>query len=123
MRLNVFVVDDSSINLKLFKALLDKIPELDVTCFESSSEGGWFCELNPVEVVIRDHMMPAPDGLVFLERLRAMLGRHDIPVLMTAANDHREIRYEALAGGASDFLNKPIDKSEFIARASNLCEL
>lgn len=123
MRLNVVVVDDSAINLKLFKALLDKIPELDVTCFESSSEGLVWCALNPVDFVILDYMMPAPDGLAFLERLRAMPGRHDIPVLMTTANDHREIRYEALAGGASDFLNKPIDKSEFIARASNLCEL
>lgn len=111
MRLSVVVVDDSAINLKLFKALLDKIPELEVTCFESSSEGLVWCALNPVDFIILDYMMPAPDGLAFLERLRAMPGRQDIPVLMTTANDHREIRYEALAGGATDFLNKPIDKS------------
>jgi len=39
------------------------------------------------------------------------------------ANDQREVRYEALNGGANDFLNKPIDRVEFMARVRNMLAL
>ena len=42
---------------------------------------------------------------------------------MVTANEQREVRYQALEAGASDFLTKPVDKAEFLARLRNLCEL
>jgi putative two-component system response regulator len=44
-------------------------------------------------------------------------------VLMITANDQKQIRYRALDAGATDFLTKPVDKIEFMARANNMLQL
>jgi len=43
--------------------------------------------------------------------------------LMITANDQKQIRYRALEVGATDFLTKPVDKMEFMARANNMLQL
>ena len=63
------------------------------------------------------------DGLRFISAFRALHGRNEIPVLMITANDQKDIRYEALIGGANDFLTKPVDRIEFSARARNMLAL
>ena len=47
----------------------------------------------------------------------------EIPVLMITANDGKDVRYEALQIGATDFLNKPVDRVEFTARVRNMLAL
>lgn len=123
MLLNIAVVDDSAINLKLFSGLLKRFEQVEVHAFESSQLALDWCLANPVDVLIVDYMMPEPDGMEFLKRFRACDGKSDVPVLMATANNMREVRYEALESGASDFLTKPIDKHEFVARVGNMCEL
>jgi putative two-component system response regulator len=56
----------------------------------------------------------------FIRQFRSTPGKEDIPVLMITANDQKQIRYRALDAGASDFLTKPVDKIEFMARANNM---
>jgi putative two-component system response regulator len=75
------------------------------------------------DLVIVDYMMPGMDGLRFISAFRALHGRNEIPVLMITANDQKDIRYEALLGGANDFLTKPVDRIEFSARARNMLAL
>jgi putative two-component system response regulator len=75
------------------------------------------------DLVIVDYMMPDMDGLQFIAAFRAMHGRNEIPVLMITANDQKDVRYDALMGGANDFLNKPIDRAEFGARVRNMLSL
>jgi putative two-component system response regulator len=68
-------------------------------------------------------MMPEIDGLEFIRLMREMPGREVSPVLMITANDQKQIRYRALDMGANDFLTKPVDKVEFLARAKNMLTL
>ena len=75
------------------------------------------------DLVIVDYMMPEMDGLEFIRLLREIPGREAIPVLMITANDQKQIRYRALDIGANDFLTKPVDKVEFLARAKNMLTL
>jgi putative two-component system response regulator len=75
------------------------------------------------DLVIVDYMMPEMDGLSFIHHFRELHGRTEIPVLMITANDQKDVRYEALNGGANDFLTKPIDRIEFSARAKNMLAL
>lgn len=119
----VAIVDDSDINLTLLKALVTKLGGCEPLLFQDSTKGlVWCCE-NPPDLLIVDYMMPDLDGLQFIARFRAAPGCAEIPVLMITANDDKDVRYEALKIGATDFLTKPVDRVEFSARVSNMLAL
>jgi two-component system OmpR family response regulator len=64
-------------------------------------------------LIILDVMLPGLDGWTFLERLRAT---HSTPVLMLTARDLPADRVRGLNAGADDYLIKPFDLSELLAR-------
>ncbi len=119
----VLIVDDSDINLALIKALVLKLGECQPVLFEHPIKALEWCRENVPDLVIVDYMMPEMDGLGFISAFRALHGRNEIPVLMVTANDQKDVRYEALLGGANDFLIKPIDRIEFSARVRNMLSL
>ncbi|UCV02135.1 HD domain-containing phosphohydrolase [Dechloromonas denitrificans] len=119
----VLIVDDSDINLTLIKALVLKLGECAPVLFDNPLKALEWCREHVPDLVIVDYMMPDIDGLRFISAFRALHGRDEIPVLMITANDQKDVRYEALLGGANDFLTKPIDRVEFSARARNMLSL
>jgi len=120
---HVLIVDDTEINLTLFSALVKKLGDCEPHTFVDSTEGLAWARDNLPSLVIVDYMMPVLDGLEFIRQLREMPGRETLPVLMITANDQKQIRYRALDLGASDFLTKPVDKVEFLARVKNMLTL
>ncbi len=121
--MKVVIVDDAPTNLVLMDGLVRKIPGTRPQTFVSSAEGLDWCLHNEPDLVIVDYMMPAPDGLDFIGRLRRRPGAVDIPILMVTADHERDVRYAALERGATDFLTKPIDRIEFISRVKNMLAL
>ncbi len=119
----VLIIDDSDINLTLIKALVLKLGECTPVLFENPLKALDWCRDNVPDLVIVDYMMPDMDGLKFISAFRGMHGRDEVPILMVTANDQKDVRYEALLGGANDFLTKPIDRVEFSARARNMLSL
>ena len=119
----VLIVDDSDINLTLIKALVLKLGDCAPVLFDNPLRALDWCRENVPDLVIVDYMMPDMDGHKFIGAFRALHGRDEIPVLMVTANDQKDVRYEALLGGANDFLTKPIDRVEFSARAKNMLSL
>lgn len=120
---SVLIIDDSDINLALVKALVQKLGECDPVLHSNPLQALDWCRGNIPDLVIVDYMMPEMDGLSFIRAFRGLQGREAIPVLMITANDQLDVRYQALSGGANDFLNKPIDRIEFMARARNMLAL
>ena len=119
----IAIVDDSEINLTLFKALVGRIPGCVPECFEQASDGlAWCLEQRP-DLIIVDYMMPGMDGLEFVRRLRESPACAELPLLMITANVDKQVRYEALQCGATDFLTKPVDRIEFDARVRNMLAL
>jgi len=119
----VLIIDDSDINLTLIKALVMKLGECEPVLFANPLKALEWCRSNVPDLVIVDYMMPDMDGLKFISAFRALHGRDEVPILMVTANDQKDVRYEALLGGANDFLTKPIDRIEFSARARNMLSL
>lgn len=119
----IAIVDDSEINLTLLSTLVRKLDSCEPFLFSESLEGLAWCSENSPDLVIVDYMMPGLDGLQFITRLRAAPGLEDVPILMITANDDKDVRYEALEKGATDFLTKPVDRIEFSARVRNMLSL
>lgn len=119
----IAVIDDSDINLTLLQALVNKLGDCDPLLFNESPKGLAWCSENLPELIIVDYMMPEMDGIELISRLRKVAGREETPILMITANDDKDVRYEALQRGATDFLTKPIDRIEFSARVRNMLAL
>ena len=119
----VLIVDDSDINLTLIKALVLKLGDCMPVLYNNPLRALDWCREHVPDLVIVDYMMPDMDGLNFISAFRALHGRTEIPILMVTASDQKEVRYEALLGGANDFLTKPIDRVEFSARVRNMLSL
>ena len=75
---------------------------------------------NVADLVLIDYLMPDMDGIELARRLRGFAGYEHVPFVMVTVRDDRKIRYDALDAGITDFLNKPIDTRECLARCRNL---
>lgn len=119
----IAIVDDSEINLTLLSTFVRKLDACEPLLFPEALQGLAWCSEHLPDLVIVDYMMPELDGMQFISRLRAIPGREEIPILMITANDDKDVRYDALELGATDFLTKPVDRIEFSARVRNMLNL
>jgi len=81
-------------------------------------DGLYMAQSNPYDLLILDLMLPKVDGLTLLKRLRA--GGRDTPVLVLTARDEKESIVALLNAGADDYVAKPFDLGELLARAKAL---
>lgn len=89
-----------------------------VDCAYDGAEGLFMAGSNPYDLVILDLMLPQLDGLSVLSRMRE--AGNASPVLVLTARDERESVVELLNAGADDYVTKPFDLGELIARAKAL---
>ncbi|MCE4536140.1 response regulator [Pelomonas sp. P7] len=121
--MNVLIVDDLGENVSLLVEWCGQLDDVSATGFENPLRALDWCAVHQPDLVIVDYRMPELDGISFIRRLQRMPNRGNVPVLMITADSERTVRHEALSAGASDFLNKPIDRKEFLSRARNMLTL
>lgn len=119
--LKAVYIDDEPINLMLVQAYGVEFG-LSIETFEDPQLGLDYILKNDIDILYTDYMMPNIDGIELIKRFREV---HDeVPVVViTAAGDDQELKINALEAGATDFLTKPIEISEFKARSINLLSL
>jgi putative two-component system response regulator len=118
------IVDDSESVLALLADLVAPLVGREATTtFKDPTAGLAWCLANPVDLIIVDYWMPNMNGLQFIEAFRHHDNRADVPIMMVTTFDMKEVRHQALQLGATDFLNKPIDTVELVARLNNLLTL
>lgn len=121
--MQIVIVDDNRVNVALLKALARQLSEVPSVDFTDPVPALQWCLTHDFDLLLLDYMMPVVDGLSFIEQLRLHPGKADVPILMITASHEAQVRYDALARGASDFLTKPVDRPEFLARARNMLAL
>ena len=75
------------------------------------------------DLVLLDVVMPGLDGFETCRRIRADAAHSMLPVVMVTALDSKQDRVRGLEAGADDFLSKPIDKHELLARVRSLMRI
>src|SRR6188474_3071237 len=122
MTARILVVDDIAANVKLLEARLTA-EYFDVSTAMSGSEALTICERAQCDIVLLDVMMPEMDGFEVTRRLKANPATHHIPVVMVTALDQPSDRVRGLESGADDFLTKPVDDVQLMARVKSLVRL
>ena len=89
-----------------------------VDCAENGLDGISMAEFEHYDLLLLDLMLPGLDGLSIVRRLRAK--RDQTPILILTARDERTTVVQLLNAGADDYLTKPFDLGELIARAKAL---
>ncbi|AAK87090.1 response regulator PleD [Agrobacterium tumefaciens] len=122
MTARVLVVDDIPANVKLLEARL--VAEyFDVVTAEDGFKALAICDEEQVDIILLDIMMPGMDGFEVCERLKANPNTAHIPVVMVTALDQPSDRVRGLKAGADDFLTKPVNDLQLIARVKSLVRL
>jgi two-component system cell cycle response regulator len=122
MTARILVVDDIPANVKLLEARL--IAEyFDVLTAADGYQALAICDRNQVDLILLDIMMPGMDGFEVCERLKSNPKTSHIPVVMVTALDQPADRVRGLKAGADDFLTKPVNDLQLIARVKSLLRL
>src|SRR6478735_562780 len=120
-QVRVLVVDDQPPNVRLLQAILTP-RGYDVLTAWSGEEALATLEEDDMDLVLLDIVMPGMDGYEVCREIRERPGTAYLPVVMvTASGDEQKIK--ALEAGADDFLTKPVNKNELLARVASLARI
>ena len=118
----VLVVDDTVANVDLLEAMLSA-RGYEVEGVNSGAEALERLALEPrPDLVLLDIVMPEMDGYELCRRIRATPATALLPVVMITASSGEE-KLKALEAGADDFVMKPFDKAELLARVRSLIRI
>ena len=114
----VLVVDDDPV----MRAFLDRAvgAEYEVVTAEDGSEALDRVREGGIDLVVADLKMPGLDGFAFTEALRSDEATVRLPLLILSGSDKSEDRVRCLRLGADDFVAKPFNPEELMARLANL---
>ena len=117
----VLVVDDQPPNIRLLEAILTP-RGYDVRTASSGEEALEVIAGTDIDLVLLDIVMPGLDGYQVCRRIREQTDTAYLPVVMvTASGDEQKV--QALEAGADDFLSKPINQNELLARVASLARI
>ena len=111
----ILVVDDQPINVQLLKRKLERENIAVVTAYSGQEALDQVAAEKP-DLILLDVMMPDMDGIEVCQRLQAQESTRSIPVIFVTARSSKEGKLEGLGVGAVDYITKPIDLDETLAR-------
>ncbi|RJQ60507.1 MAG: diguanylate cyclase [Desulfobacteraceae bacterium] len=115
----VLVVDDEPRNILLLEALL-KTQGYNILKASNGEDGLHMLAKTDVDVVLLDVMMPGINGFETCRRIKANSATRMVPVVLVTALDDMESKIKGIESGADDFITKPVNKIELIARTKSL---
>ena len=127
--MTILIVDDSPDQHTLLRSILGKAGHTDILSADSAQAASSLLNLTggtltqPIDLILMDVLMPDQDGVETCRQIKSCAHLRDIPVIMvTAKNDLSDLQ-AAFAAGANDYINKPVQGVELLARVSSALAL
>ncbi|PEF81899.1 fused response regulator/phosphatase [Bacillus toyonensis] len=121
--MSILIVDDNPVNIFVIEKILKQAGYHDLVALNSAQELFEYIQFgkdssrhNEIDLILLDIMMPEIDGLEVCRRLQKEEKFKDIPIIFVTALEDANKLAEALDMGAMDYITKPINKVELLAR-------
>jgi putative two-component system response regulator len=118
----ILVADDQASNRELLTELLAKQGFKTITAADGPEALDQLHRV-PTDLVLLDVMMPQLNGFEVCAKIKANLETYLIPVILVTGLSDKESRIEGIRVGADDFLTRPVDRTELLARVRSLLKL
>jgi len=118
----ILVADDQAANRELLEELLSGEGFRVVTAADGAAALEE-CAHTPVDLILSDVMMPRLNGFEVCARIKGNPETYLIPVVLITALSDRQDRIEGIKAGADDFLTRPVDPTQLLARVRSLIKL
>lgn len=113
--MRILIAEDDKVSMLVLSRILEQLGH-EVVCAADGAQAWQQLAGGTFDAIVSDWMMPEMDGLELCRRLRAEQGRAYTYFILLTAKAQQEARAEALAAGVDDFLVKPLQKEELMAR-------
>jgi adenylate cyclase len=117
----ILVVDDTAQNRRLMEAVLTPLGHT-VLSAESGPEALEMIAADPPDLVLLDVVMPEMDGYTVCRALRANPDTQVLPIIMLTSSGDQD-KVGAIEAGADDFIARPFDQNELVARVRSLLRI
>jgi len=120
--IKILIVDDEPIGRQLLEAIL--LPEGYEMIFAENGKKAWNETLEQLpDIILLDVMMPEMDGYEVCQKIRQNHETAHIVVFLITALDDRDSRIKGIDAGADDYISKPYDRVEILAKIKNRSSL
>ena len=118
----ILIVDDQPQNIELLEAYL--VPQdYEIVTAANGEVALEKLSGNQIDLILLDVMMPGMDGFEVTRRVRQDATHRLIPIILITALHETEDRVKGIEAGCDDFISKPVDKMELLARVRSLLKV
>src|SRR6202521_670957 len=118
----ILVADDNWANLELLSGML-QVEGYEVFCVVDGRQALETLRSRPIDLLLLDVMMPERDGFAVCREIKSHPDTRLVPVVLVTASKSNADRIRGIECGADDFLSKPVDREELLARVRSLLRL
>jgi CheY-like chemotaxis protein len=126
--MSILIVDDSTDQQLLLRTILNKAGHQDLLVVESAAAAYDHLGIDhpkprehfhSIDLILMDFLMPGIDGVAATRHIKSMDTLQDIPVIMVTAKTDLGNLQAAFSAGAMDFITKPVNSVELLARVNS----
>ncbi len=119
----VLIVDDNEQNVELLQAYLEEIEGTESRIAHDGLEALQAVTQDPPDLILLDIMMPNMSGFEVCKQLKENPTTRHIPIIIVTALNESSDYERGMEAGADDFLTRPFNRIEFIARVRSLLRI